>query len=283
MKSIKEMLHWSAFTGYLHAADAFVKGRPGYPPEVDKWLQNVIKVNYQTVVIDLGAGTGKFTQHLIDLGAKVIAVEPVQAMLDKFKARYPNARYPQEPGFVHDPHKKYEPDLTGYLAAAESLPPQIHDHSVDVVICAHAFHWFANKEAMTEIHRVLKPGGRLVMLWNLRDTREPWVAEVAGIVSEVAGESPRFYSQKWREVFPFGKFAPLHEHHFHHLHKGSPEDVIINRIKSISFIASKPQAEQDAVLARVRESIANHPDLKGKAEVSVPYDTAAFHTVKILP
>lgn len=263
MKSIKEMLHWSAFTGYLHAADAYAKGRPGYPPALDKWLKDVIQVNHNSVVLDLGAGTGKFTQHLIDLGAKVIAVEPVQAMLDRFKARFPL--------------------IPAYLAAAEALPSELHDHSVDVVICAHSFHWFANTEAMTQIHRVLKPGGRLVMLWNLRDTREPWVSEVAGIVSEVAGDSPRYYSQQWRKVFPFGKFAPLHEHHFAHLHTGAPEDVIVNRVKSISFIASRPQAEQDAILARVREVIATHPDLKGKEQVSVPYDTAAFHTVKILP
>lgn len=263
MKSIKEMLHWSAFSGYLQAADAYAKGRPGYPAEVDKWLKTVIKVGHDTVVLDLGAGTGKFTQHLLDLEAKVIAVEPVQALFDKFQARYPQ--------------------VPAYLAAAEALPDALRDHSVDVVVCAHSFHWFANAEAMAQIHRVLKPGGRLVMLWNLRDTREPWVAEVAGAVSEVAGDSPRYYSQQWRKVFPYGKFAPLHEHHFAHLHTGTPEDVIVNRIKSISFIAAKPQAEQDDILAKVRGVIANHVDLQGKDQVSVPYDTAAFYTVKILP
>ena len=263
MKSIKEMLHWSAFSGYLQAADVYAKGRPGYPPEVDKWLRNVIKVGHGSVVLDLGAGTGKFTQHLLDLEAKVIAVEPVQALLDKFKARYPQ--------------------VPAYLAAAEALPGEIRDQSIDVVICAHAFHWFANKEAMAEIHRVLKPGGRLVMLWNLRDTREPWVAEVAGIVSAEAGDSPRYYSQEWRKVFPYGKFTPLLEQHFAHLHTGTPQDVIVNRVKSISFIAAKPAAEQTTILDKVRDLIANHTDLQGKEKVSVPYDTAAFYTVKILP
>lgn len=263
MKSIKEMLHWSAFSGYLQAADVYAKGRPGYPPEVDKWLKDVIKVGHGTVVLDLGAGTGKFTQHLLDLEAKVIAVEPVEALLERFKKNYP--------------------DVPAYQAAAEALPQELRDHSVDVVICAHAFHWFANNDAMAQIHRVLKPGGRLVLLWNLRDTREPWVAEVAGLVSEVASDNPRYYSQEWRKVFPYGKFAPLHEQHFAHLHTGTPEDVIVNRVKSISFIAAKPDVEREGVLARVRNVIATHVDLQGKDTVSVPYDTAAFYTVKILP
>jgi SAM-dependent methyltransferase len=262
MKSIKEMLHWSAFSGYLNAAEAYSKGRPGYPPALDKWLKNVIHIGHDTRVLDLGAGTGKFTQHLLDLEARVVAVEPVQAMLDRFKARYPA--------------------VPAYLAAAEALPTELLDNSIDVVVCAHSFHWFANKSAMEQIHRVLKPGGRLVLLWNLRDTQEPWVAEVAAIVSEVAGDNPRYYSQQWREMFPFGKFAPLHEHHFAQLHKGSAEDVIINRVKSISFIATRPQEEQQAILARVNQVIARYPQLKDQAEIAVPYDTAAFYTVKIL-
>lgn len=256
MKSLKEMLSLS----YFKSADAFATGRPGYPAEANDWLIKDLKLKHHSVVLDLGAGTGKFTPRLLDIGAQVIAVEPDQTLRERFHARYP--------------------EIQLLDATAEDIP--LKSGSVDAVVCAHSFHWFANAQAMAEIHRVLKPGGRLGMIWNLRDTSVDWVAQVAAVVNSVAADNPRYYSGEWRKVFPYSGFSPLNERHLRHGHTGLPEDVIINRVKSISFVANLPAEQQDRVFAEIREIVARHPELAGQESITVPYDTVAFHTVKIL-
>lgn len=260
MKTLKELLNLSAGPGYFKSAEAFATGRPDYPAQANEWLIKDLKLRHHSVVVDLGAGTGKFTPRLLDIGAHVIAVEPGERMRDKFRARYPEIEL-----------------LDG---TAENIG--LRSGSVDAVICAHSFHWFANPEAMAEIYRILKPGGRLGMIWNLRDAEVDWVGKIAAVVSSVAAGSPRYYSQEWRKAFPYHGFSPLNERHFRHGHTGLPEDVIINRVKSIGFIANLPPAEQEQVFTQIREILATHPDLVGKESVTVPYDTVAFHTVKIL-
>lgn len=268
---LQGVLPAAAVKGYLQGASAFDKGRPDYPRELDDWLTDIMGIKPHskwdpphTTVLDLGSGTGKFIPRLVDIGAEVFAVEPVAAMREQLERNWGN--------------ESYVKILEG---AAEEIP--LKSESVDAVICAHSFHWFDKPEAMKEIHRVLKRGGRLGLIWNLRDTREDWVRQVADVVSSVAGDSPRFYSQNWRKMFPYHGFAyPLVERHFTHTHTGTPEDVILNRIRSISFVSTLSEEQQAPIFAQVREIIATHPDLKDKDIITVPYDTVAFHTVKIL-
>jgi SAM-dependent methyltransferase len=235
-----------------------VRGRPDYPPEVAHWLRDTLGLRAGQTVIDLGAGTGKFTRRIGETGANVIAIEPVAAMRAKLAAALPLVD-------VRD-------------GTAEALP--LGDASVDTVICAQAFHWFANAASLAEIYRVLKPGGRLGLIWNLRDARVDWVARLDAIVNRAEGDTPRYYTGKWRSAFPFPGFGPLHEQHFSVGHTGSPEDVIVARVKSTSFIAALPAEEQARIEAQVRALIEAEPTLRGRDLVTVPYETAAFVTVK---
>jgi ubiquinone/menaquinone biosynthesis C-methylase UbiE len=108
------------------------------------------------VVLDLGAGTGKFTRMLLATGASVIAVEPVPQMLEQL---------------AHT-----APDSKAIVGAAERIP--LADSAVDAVVCAQAFHWFATSAALAEIRRVLKPGGVLGLIWNVRNESVEWVARL---------------------------------------------------------------------------------------------------------
>lgn len=267
---LQTILPSTAAKGYLQGAGSFDKGRPDYPKELDNWLRETIQIKPHskwdpphTTVLDLGSGTGKFIPRLIEAGAEVFAVEPVAAMREQLEHNWGD--------------KPYVKILEG---AAEEIP--LKSGSVDAVVCAHSFHWFANAASMAEIYRVLKPRGRLGMIWNLRDTSHDWVRQIADIVSEVAGDSPRFYTQKWREVFPHNGFTPLVEKQFTHTYRGTPEDVILNRVRSISFISALPPEQQEPIYRKVREIIATHPDLKDKQEITVPYNTVTFHTVRFL-
>jgi len=249
------------FQWYRPNTEAYASGRPGYPPEVNDWLRDTLLIKPGSVVVDLGAGTGKFTSRLVDLKAKVVAVEPLADMRSAFKSRWPG--------------------IDVIEGRAEEIP--LLASSVDAVVCAQAFHLFANEEAMKEIHRILKPGGRLGLIWNLRDTSVAWVKALADIVTEQAGEHPRYYSGEWRKALSYHKFSPINEKHFRYVHSGAPEDVIVNRVRSISFINGLPAEQQAPIFERIRQLVATHPDLAGRETVELPYDTAAFHTVKILP
>ena len=248
-----------AAQGFQSAATAYDRGRPDYPAQVSGWLRDNLGITPGKTVLDLGAGTGKFTQRLVTTGATVIAVEPVDAMREKLTASLPQVQA-----------------LSG---TAETIP--LPDASVDAVVCAQAFHWFATKAALVEISRVLRPGGKLGLIWNMRDESRPWVAELTAIIQPHEGDAPRAYKGTWKAAFPVAMLTPLVEERFDHGHTGSPEDVIVSRTLSTSFIAKLPQAEQDAVAARLRTLIATRPDLSGRAEVTYPYVTFAYSATRI--
>lgn len=255
---MKDHIHHSAAAGYKTGADTYVRGRPDYPPQVADWLTGVLGLNKDTAVIDLGAGTGKFTARLVATGAQVIAVEPVAQMLEKLSQAFPQ--------------------VLAVNGTATDLP--LPDSSVDVVVCAQAFHWFASAQALDEIARVLKPGGRLGLVWNLRDTRVGWVPKLDAIVNALQGDTPRYYTGAWRQVFPHPAFGPLQGQRFSHGHTGAPEDVIFNRVRSTSFIAALPEDERAKVDEQIRAMIANEPELSGREVVTVPYETTVFVAVK---
>jgi SAM-dependent methyltransferase len=255
---MKDQVHHSAAAGYKTGADTYVRGRPDYPPQVADWLTGTLGLNADKAVVDLGAGTGKFTGRLVATGAQVIAVEPVAQMLEKLSEAFP--------------------DVLAVSGTAMDLP--LPDASVDVVICAQAFHWFASIEALTEIARVLKPGGKLGLVWNLRDARASWVPKLDAIVNVLEGDTPRYYTGAWRQAFPHPTFGPLQEQRYSHGHTGSPEDVIFNRVRSTSFVAALPAEERAKVDEQIRAMIAREPDLRGREVVTVPYVTAAFVAVK---
>ena len=247
-------VHRTALSGYAAGAENYAKGRPDYPPALHEWLRDAVGIGPGATVVDLGAGTGKFTRLLVATGAAVTAVEPVAEMLARLETDIPEA--------------------TGVQGTATAMP--LPDASADAVVCAQAFHWFASTEALDEIVRVLEPGGRLALVWNLRDKRVPWVTRMDAIVDGYEGEVPRFYKGTWREAFPHPALGELKEWQFTHAHSGAPDDVIVKRVLSTSFISALPVAQRGQVEARLRELMAEEPELRGYPTVSVPYRTFAF-------
>ena len=252
-------IHQAAAAGYTAKAEAYVRGRPEYPAEVQDWLRDDLALKAGKTVLDLGAGTGKFLPHLSATGALVIAVEPVPAMRAQLIERNPGIE--AKPG------------------TAEQIP--LPDGAVDAIVCAQAFHWFANSAALAEIHRVLKLGGTLGLIWNVRDESVAWVAALTRIMAPYEAGTPRYHTKEWRRLFPAEGFGPLRERHFPNAHTGPAEQVILDRILSVSFIAALPPAGQNGVAAQIQALIAATPELAGNGEVTFPYDTAAFSCTKL--
>jgi SAM-dependent methyltransferase len=251
-------IHKSAASGYQSAANAYERGRPDYAPELLDWLRDDLLISRQSHCVDLGAGTGKFTARLTQLSQNITAIEPVAAMREKLLVRLPSAKA-----------------LNG---TAEKIP--LPDQSIDALLVAQAFHWFATAQSVAGINRVLKPGGRLGLVWNVRDENVDWVAEITKIITPYEGDAPRYYKGDWKKVFPAPGFSPLETKQFQHHHTGHPNDVIINRFMSVSFIAAQDAATQQKIEDDIRDLIQTHPALKGKETISFPYVTECFWCTK---
>jgi SAM-dependent methyltransferase len=246
-------VHHAAAAGFGAAAGAYQHARPDYPAALGDWLGDALGLAPGRVVVDLGAGTGKFTPLLSATGARVVAVEPVEAMRAELVAAHP--------------------DVEALAGEAERLP--LADASVDAIVCAQSFHWFATPAALAEMRRALKPGGALGLVWNVRDARVAWVAALTTILDRHQGDAPRHESGRWRALFPAPGFSALSEHRFDHEHVGPPERVIVERALSVSFIAALPTDEQARVADEIRALIAATPSLAGRATVTFPYVTHA--------
>ena len=247
-------IHEAARQGFSKESASYERGRPEYPDGLLGWLADSLGARPGAQVVDLGAGTGKFTRHLARTGADVVAVEPVDAMRERLALASPGIR--------------------ALAGTAESMP--LEDRSVDAVACAQAFHWFANSRALQEIHRVLRPGGRLGLAWNVRDESVDWVAAITAVITPYEGDAPRFYTGRWREPFEQQElFTPLECTVFANSHVGTFDQVVIDRTMSVSFIAALPEDEKRVVEARLRALRDVFPTLR-EAEISFPYRTEAW-------
>jgi len=254
-----DSIHRSARAGYSAAAQTYREGRPDYPPETALWLRGDLALGPGKAVLDLGAGSGKFLPPLIGTGARVRALEPVEAMREALVRDYPQVA------------------LVDGVAEAIDLP----DKSMDCVVCAQAFHWFATAAAQAEIHRVLAPGGTLGLIWNVRDERLPWVAALSAIIDARESDAPRYRTGQWRQLFPAPGFVEIGQRYADNPHVGAAEQVIVARTLSVSFIAALPPAERAEVERDVRALIAATPELAGQARVTYPYRTGMFAWRKV--
>lgn len=252
-------VHEAARQGFAKQAQAYARGRPDYPAALAGWLADTMGLGPGRLAIDVGAGTGKFTARLAATGARVVAVEPVDAMRAGIEAqRLPGVR--------------------AVAGTAQALP--LPAGQADAVLCAQAFHWFARPEALDAFQRVLRPGGRLGLVWNVRDESVDWVAALTAIIAPYEGDAPRFHRGDWRQCFPHPGFGPLVETRLPHEHVGPPAQVIVDRFLSVSFIAALPDAERAQVRARIENLVATHPALRGRETVRFPYTTLMFHCVR---
>lgn len=247
-------VHTSAQQGFSTQAVTYAQGRPDYPRQLTGWLADTLHIDALSSVIDLGAGTGKFTRLLSTLAPTLIAVEPVAAMGAQLT--------------------KLLPDVRLVNGTAESIP--LPAASADAVVCAQAFHWFSTEAALAEIHRVLKPDGRLGLVRNVRDESVDWVAAITDIITPYEGDTPRFHTGRWREAFTGEYFSEPEMTCFPYSHVGSPQEVIMDRFLSVSFIAALPEASKAVVAAQLQALIDTHPSLKGRDTVAFPYQTQAY-------
>jgi SAM-dependent methyltransferase len=224
------------------AAAAYERGRPSYPPEAIDWLLPSGARN----VLDLGAGTGKLTTRLVERGLHVVAVDPIPEMLEVLRTSLP--------------------ETPALLGTAEEIP--LDDNSVDAVLVAQAWHWFDPKRAIAEVARVLRPGGRLGLVWNTRDERLGWVRELGRIIGRDGDPLEK------KTTLP-PPFTELQRHQVEWTNYLTPQ-ALIDLVASRSYCITSPAEVRTKTLDRVRELLATHPALANNNGVALPYITVCM-------
>jgi SAM-dependent methyltransferase len=147
-------------------ADDYVKYRPSYPAAAIDLILEGLGAPGTLAAADVGAGTGISARLIADRGVQVTAVEPGAVMRG---AAAPHAR------------------VTWVVGTAEATG--LADRSVDLVLCAQSFHWFRAPEAIAEFARLLRPGGRLALMWNRRSKTDAFTLGYRQAIADVGGES----------------------------------------------------------------------------------------------
>jgi SAM-dependent methyltransferase len=242
-------------------AAEYAEHRPDYPADAVRWCVAPLGRDVAGLrVLDLGAGTGKLTALLAELGADVTAVEPNEGMLAELRRQVPSARA------LHGP--------------AEAIP--LPDGSVDAVLCAQSLHWFDLSRAVPEIVRVLASGGVLGAMWNSDDDRVPWVAGLRD-VSEAAA-APTLTSRREEaahfgaEQFGPGLFTPVERAEFRNSQPRTAESLIAT-MWTHSQVLVMPPAERDRLQEQVRAYLAARPET-AEGEFELPIVTSALRTAR---
>lgn len=234
------------------SAEQFHSLRPGYPEAIVDWVLNYPSDRQR--VLDLGAGTGKMSHALICRGHEVVAVEPSEGMRAEFARRQPNVEV-----------------LAG---SASDIP--LPDASVDAVVVAQAWHWVDEDAAGAEIARVLRPGGPVGIVWNVRDEKVDWI----GQINQAVGRSDAVHaSEADRPVVPnlHGPFTDLGEWTVPNQHALPNADAVANLAGTWSYVqtASNP----DSSLRTVRKIAAAHAAVDGT--VVIPQVCVAFRAFRV--
>jgi SAM-dependent methyltransferase len=224
-------------------AAAYERGRPSYPPEAIDWLLP----SGASDVLDLGAGTGKLTIRLVERGLNVVAVDPIPEMLEVLRGSLP--------------------DTPALLGTAEEIP--LPDDSVDSVLVAQAWHWFDPERAVKEVVRVLRPGGRLGLVWNVRDERLGWVKDLGRII----GHEDDPYTR--RQVELPSPFTEQEQRHIEWTSYLTPQ-ALVDLVASRSYCITSPTEVRTRTLDEVRDLLSTHPALVSTSGLALPYITVGI-------
>lgn len=242
--------HTDRAASFDQGAEVYAATRPPYPDEAVDWLLP----DAAETVLDLAAGTGKLTTPLVARGLTVHAVEPSEAMLRHLRAALPG---------VH-----------AHVGTAEQIP--LPDNAVDGVVVGQAWHWF-REGAVAEIARVLRPGGRLGVVWNTRDHTVDWVRRFGEILHRgdelnptESNAAPVLATAQGDGAAGGARFSAVESAAFRWEHR-LPTSALRPLAASRSYLIALPADRREELLADVDTLVATHPDLAGRDETALPY------------
>jgi SAM-dependent methyltransferase len=235
-------------------ATAYERARPAWPEAAARWL---VPAGAE-LVIELGAGTGKLTRSVSALGKRAAAVEPDPRML----------------AVLHGL------GLEGVEGSAEAIP--FGDAVAEAVVAGSSLHWFELEQALPEIHRVLRPGGRFAFGWNHRDDRHPAIARMGETVyaAQARRPGPRWRSRDWAaELTESRLFRDVEHALFEHVHE-LPREALADHLLSYSGVAALPDDERRRVFDEVAQVLDSDPSVGDGSTLRLPFVVSAYRATR---
>jgi ubiquinone/menaquinone biosynthesis C-methylase UbiE len=196
--------------------------RPSYPVELIQALLAGISDRAAAQVVDVGAGTGISARLMADQGVRVIALEPNEDM--------------RQAAIAH-------PGVEFRIATAEDT--QLESESMDRVTAFQAFHWFNHRVALPEFHRILKPDGQLAVVWNDRDSSDPFTAGYAHVLRVASNYHPAEAKfKKLDALLECPLFANVRSHTFANV-QVLDEAGLLGRALSVSYAPKSGEAYEE--------------------------------------
>jgi SAM-dependent methyltransferase len=242
----------------------YVRYRPGYPPGILELLRAECGLTPQSVIADVGSGTGILTRVFLENGNLVYGIEPNAAMREageEFLAAYPKFR--------------------SIAASAEAT--RLADASVDFVTAAQAYHWFDPPSARAEFARILRParrsgGGWVVVIWNERKKDlGPFAQQYEGLLRTYGTDYARVsqtYPESRRMSVLFG------EANFRHRAFANEQlmdfDALRGRLLSSSYAPAAGHPNHAPMLAELRRIFDEHMDA-ASGRVRFEYATHVYY------
>ena len=180
---------------FSNRVENYIKYRPGYPQAIIPYLQEYAGLHPGMEIADIGAGTGILSKMFLDHGCRVSAIEPndeMRAAAEKLLAS--------------------RPQFTSIGASAEATT--LPDKSVDLIAAGQAYHWFDRERSKIEFHRILKPDGSMLLLWNTRDDTDPFIQAFEALTQEFAldyKQTSHTRIDKTRDLADFFSPGVLHQ------------------------------------------------------------------------
>ena len=240
-------------TSFGAASGTYELGRPDYPSEAVEWMLRPVRHDGRALrAADVGAGTGKLTRVVVELGAEVVAIDPDPAMLAELRTQ------------VHG--------VPTFVGTAERMP--LPDASLDALLFGQAWHWVDPAAGSAEAGRVLRSGGVLGLVWNIRDESVPWVQRLTKIMRGSHAEEMLAEGDPPLET-PFTDV----EAESWTWSRPMTRDALFAMARSRSYVLTASDDERSRIesgLAALFDEIG----AVGAATVDLPYVTKAFRAVR---
>lgn len=219
------------------AAD-YSAARPGYPSEVLSFIKQLCQLGTHADIADVGSGTGIFSKLLLDQGYHVFGIEPNQAM-----------------------RQTAEQNLAAYSAftslAGQAEQTGLADDSVNLVTVAQAYHWFDPEPTTTEFLRILKPGGTICLLWNLRDNQSDWMRDYEQLLIDFGTDYLTVAPEHTITAITHFNQRPLSKAYFANQQRLNRQQLT-SRLLSCSYIPSEDHPDFQAMMDRLESIYQRH-------------------------